>query len=591
MLKANLHSRLHVSLKVAGVYLVVAALWMLCSEQLVRFWIQDLEWVLRVQRINGLLTVIVTAALLYVLFKREITSSVVTTDHLRKNRQELLDILDAMPVGIVLTDGTAIEYMNINFSERFGYSLDEIPTREQWFLLAYPDSVYRRELIDTWYDGVENAGRNGTLIPAVETKVTCKDGNVRQAIVNTQVINDRIVIIYTDITERELLRNELIKIQKLESIGVLAGGIAHDFNNILTGIMGSVSHARTLIAPEHGASQPLMAAEKATGRAAELTRQLLTFASGGEPVKKVIAVQPMVEEAVTLMLRGTNVRDEIQVDEDVQAIEADEGQITQVLHNVIINAVQAMTTGGVLRVKIGNQRIDSSTGDLPAGNYVQISITDEGDGIPPEVLERIFDPYFTTKESGSGLGLASAYSIMTRHDGHIRIESTGAGGTVCTLLLPTTEKPLSVPMAPASLRELHHSGQAKKRHPILVMDDEPIIRDMTTAMLSYLGYTVHACEDGETAVQLYKKALAEGAGYSAVLMDLTVPGGLGGLETSRQILALDKNACLVVSSGYSQDPIMADCQAYGFAGVLPKPYTMANLEQTMTAVLATRSAI
>ncbi|NLX17933.1 MAG: response regulator [Desulfobulbus sp.] len=575
-------------LKIAGVYLVAAILWILYSDDLLLLWTQDPEQVQSVQTAKGLLGATVITVGLFFLMKREMALSAATTGHLRKNRQELLDILDAMPVGIVLTDGTAIEYMNINFSERFGYGLDEIPTREQWFLLAYPDPVYRRDLVGAWFEEVDGARKNRMPIPAVETMITCKDGKVRQAIVNTQIINDQIVIIYTDITERELMRNELIKIQKLESIGVLAGGIAHDFNNILTGIMGSITHARTLMVPEHDATQPLMAAEKATKRAAELTRQLLTFASGGEPVKKIVAVQPLVEEAVTLMLRGTNVRGEIQVDGDVQAIEADEGQLTQVLHNVIINAVQAMESGGILRVRIENHRLDTNVPDLPNGDYVQITVTDEGDGIPPEILERVFEPYFTTKELGSGLGLASAYSIMTRHDGQIRIESAVSGGTVCTLLLPATELPLSLP--PASLTKTHHVRQEERQYPILVMDDEAIIRDMTTTMLKYLGYEVHACEDGETAVQLYKEALAEGTRYGAVLMDLTVPGGLGGLETSRRILALDQDACLVVSSGYSHDPIMADCRAYGFAGVLPKPYTMADLDQTLTSVMTTRTA-
>lgn len=588
MQRPDQHTRSHGPLKIAGIYLAVAALWVLFSDRLVFSWVHDQAWGAILQTLKGWLFIIGTSWLIYFLLKREIATYSTTTEHLKKSRQELLDILDAMPVGIVLTDGRTIEYININFSERFGYSLDEIPTDEQWFLLAYPDPAYRRQLVSEWRAELDKARASGSWIRPFEVKVTCKDGHVRQAIVNTQLIGNRVVIIFTDITERELLRNELIKMQKLESIGVLAGGIAHDFNNILTGVIGNLSYARQLVAQEHVASPPLVAAEKAAKRATELTRQLLTFARGGEPIKRVVAVDHLIEEAMALMLRGTNVRGEIRVDEDIWAIEADEGQVAQVLHNVIINAVQAMPDGGILRVEAGNLRLDATSATpLPPGAYVRIGITDEGCGIPEEIQERIFDPYFTTKEFGSGLGLASAYSIMTRHGGSISVESADARGTRCTLLLPATEKPLPMEAPPTVGRQSSERGRV--RPAILVMDDEQTIRDLVTTMLGYLGYEVHTCEEGEAAVRLYEEARARKAGFAVVLMDLTIPGGMGGLEASRRILARDQDACLVVSSGYSQDPVMADYRAHGFAGVLAKPYTMAELEQVMASVLATRS--
>lgn len=588
MQRPDQHNRTQGPLKIAGIYLVIAALWILFSDRLVFTWIHDQTWKAILQTLKGGLFIIGTSWLIYFLLKREIATYSMTTEHLQKSRQELLDILDAMPVGIVLTDGRTIEYININFSERFGYSLDEIPTDDQWFLLAYPDPAYRHQLVSEWRAELDKAKESGSWIHPIEVKVTCKDGHVRQAIVNTQLIGSRVVIIFTDITEREMLRNELIKMQKLESIGVLAGGIAHDFNNILTGVIGNLSYARQLVALEHVASPPLAAAEKAAKRATELTRQLLTFARGGEPVKKVVAVRHLIEEAMALMLRGTNVRGEIRVDEDIRAIEADEGQIAQVLHNVIINAVQAMPAGGILRVEAGNMRLDATrTIALPAGEYVRIAITDEGCGIPEEIQERIFDPYFTTKEFGSGLGLASAYSIMTRHGGSISIDSAGIRGTLCTLLLPVTEKPL--PVESPQTVGWQAAERGRLQHAILVMDDEQSIRDLSTTMLGHMGYTVHTCEDGEAAVRMYEEARAKGEGYAVVLMDLTIPGGMGGLEASRRILALDKDACLVVSSGYCQDPVMADYRTHGFAGVLAKPYTMAELEQAVASVLVPRS--
>jgi len=574
-------------LKIVIIYLALAVLWILFSDRLVAALVTDPEAITRVQTLKGWLFVLCTACLFYVALKREISTCWTMTGHLQKSRQELRDILDAMPVGIALTDGVTIEYININFSERFGYSLDEIPTDEQWFLLAYPDPVYREQLIGAWRAEMDRARESGAPIRPFEVKVTCKNGQVRHAIANTQLINNRIMVILTDITERELLHNELIKMQKLESIGVLAGGIAHDFNNILTGIMGNLSYARLLLAPSHVARLPLEAAENASKRAAGLTRQLLTFAQGGEPIKTVVAVNRLITETVTLMLRGTGVRGEIRIDEAVRAIEADEGQIAQVLNNVLINAVQAMPGGGVLQVTAGNQRLDAgNTVALPEGDYVRITIVDEGCGIPEEIQARIFDPYFSTKESGSGLGLASAYSIVTRHGGHIGVESTVGKGAVCTILLPATDK--VPPALLAGQVNTPSAARSREREAILVMDDEAVIRDLATTMLTHLGYEVRTCAEGEAAIRLYEEALAAGCPYVAALMDLTVPGGMGGLEAARRILALDGAACLVVSSGYSHDPVMSEPQTHGFAGVLAKPYTLADLDQVLQAVLAAR---
>lgn len=574
-------------LHIAAIYLAVAVLWLLFSDRIVSSLVTSPGLLYEFQTLKNWLFVIGTAGLIYVLLRREISTYRSVTEHLRKSRQELLDILDAMPVGIVLTDGVTVEYVNVSFSERFGYSLDEIPTDRQWFLLAYPDPVYREQLVGAWQEELQRAKSSGAPIRPYEVKVTCKNGEVRHVIANTQLIANRIVVILTDITERELLQNELVKMQKLESIGVLAGGIAHDFNNILTGIMGNLSFAQLLLEPGHAARQPLESAEKASERAAELTRQLLTFAQGGEPIKKVISIRSLIGEAVAFILRGTKVRGEVAISPDIRAIEADEGQISQVLNNVLINAVQAMPKGGVLRITATNATLDAAnTLALPEGKYVRMTIADEGCGIPQETLERIFDPYFSTKESGTGLGLASVYSIVNRHGGHVGADSVPGKGTTFTILLPATDR------TPASgtTEPVHPRSADGGRASLLVMDDEASIRDLATTMLTYLGYEVRVCADGEAAVNLYREALAAGAPYAAVLMDLTVPGGMGGLEASRRILALDAAACLIVSSGYSQDPVMADHRAHGFSGVLAKPYAIAELGQVLQTVLAARQA-
>jgi two-component system, cell cycle sensor histidine kinase and response regulator CckA len=571
-------------LKIAAIYLALSILWIIFSDRIVSALFHDPGLITRIQTLKGWFFVVVTACVIYYLLKREIFTYQVITDRHRKSRQELLDILDAMPVGVILTDGVTIEYVNISFSERFGYSLDEIPTDEQWFLLAYPDPAYRRELVAAWRAEMDRSRESGKSCRPFEVKVTCKNGTVRHAIANTQIINNRIVIILTDITERERLHNELIKMQKLESIGVLAGGLAHDFNNILTGILGNISYARMMLEPGHAAGQPLESAEKASQRAAELTRQLLTFAQGGEPIKQAVSVRSLIDEAVAFILRGTNVRGEIVIDDALWTVEADAGQLSQVLNNILINAVQAMPDGGVLRIAAGNQRLDTDNSwALPEGDYLRLDVVDEGCGIPEENLAYIFDPYFSTKASGSGLGLASAYSIVTRHGGHISAESAAGIGTTFTIFLPSSGQ-----TAPVDSLNARRAVEGSGRFSILVMDDESIIRDLAATMLIHLGYEVRVCADGVEAIELYERSQADGAPYAAVIMDLTVPGGMGGLEASRRILNLDDNACLIVSSGYSHDPVMSEYRSHGFSGVLTKPYGVDELGTVLQTVLAAR---
>lgn len=572
-----------VPLKIATIYLLVSVLWIVFSDHLVAILFQDSLHITRVQTLKGWFFVGSTAVLIFVLLRREIAAYRKTAESLARSSQELRDILDAMPVGVAMTDGTTIEYININFSERYGYSLDEIPSDEQWFLLAYPDPEYRATLIGEWRREITRASAQGGPIKPFEVRVTCKSGEVRQAIANTQLIGNRIVIIFTDITEREQLHDELVKMQKLESIGLLAGGLAHDFNNILTGIMGNLSFARMLLEQEHPAGAPLTSAEHAATRAVELTGQLLTFARGGEPMKKVLSIAGLINESLSLMLRGRKVRGETDLAEDLWCVEADGGQLSQVLNNIIINAVQAMPDGGLLRVTAENCRID--LGEMPAlqpGHYVRIRLEDSGEGMPPETLARIFDPYFTTKSEGSGLGLASAYSIINRHGGSIAVESAIGLGTTFTLLLPATEARPTIP-PPAAPEIVPPRGTRRRR--ILVMDDEAAICNIASAMLDYLGYEVDTCTDGTEAIGCYEQALATDRPYDAVIMDLTIPGGLGGKEAAQEILARDPQACLIVSSGYCHDPIMADYRRYGFHGVLSKPYKVGDLGRVLTAAL------
>jgi len=388
-----------------------------------------------------------------------------------------------------------------------------------------------------------------------------------------------------EITERKEHEKELLKIEKLESLGALAGGIAHDFNNILTGIMGNISFAQMFLDDSHKAYKPLSEAERASVRAGELAHQLLTFARGGDPVKKLVSLNQLVNETVSFVLRGSNVKGCIEIPASIHAIEADEGQMNQVFHNIIINATQAMPAGGTLTVTVRNESLpDGNPVNLPSGKYVRLSFADQGIGIPEDNLKKIFDPYFTTKSSGKGLGLASVHSIITRHGGHIGVSSESGKGTTFTIHLPSTGETYSP-------NKTDSTSQADARHPggaILVMDDERVIRDMTRELLNYLGYTATTCEDGTDAISRYKAAVDSGLPFSAVIMDLTIPGGMGGKDAAQQILTIDPKACMIVSSGYSDDPIMSDYQSYGFSGAIVKPYKMAEFGSMLSSILSKR---
>jgi two-component system, cell cycle sensor histidine kinase and response regulator CckA len=499
---------------------------------------------------------------------------------LRDSEATLRSLMDSMPAGVWwFNEREEVEYLNARFADQFGYGIEEIPTVEQWFNYAYPDPGQRSALRAARAELIAEARLNGTPVPPQETMVTCRDGSLRHIIVNTQFSQGRTLEIFTDITEQEFIHNELLKVQKMESLGVLAGGIAHDFNNILTGIMGNISFAQMILKGEE-ALQPLQAAEKASQRAAELAHQLLTFAKGGQPIKKVVSVRHLVGEAVSLSLRGTNVQGRIELPDDLHDIEADAGQINQAFNNIAINAVHAMTGGGTLSVSGDNVLLESGSRlPLPPGPYVRLVFKDEGCGIHQADLKNIFDPYFTTKSGGNGLGLASTLSIIRKHGGHILVHSEVGVGTSFTFYLPSTRETRAENETPAAGSLERNSGGR-----VLVMDDEEMLRTLSLQILSHLGYQVTTCANGEEAIALYSAASAEGSPYFAVIMDLTIPGGMGGKEAAQHILAYDPQAKLVVSSGYSNDLALSDYGNYGFCGAVVKPYKVSQLADTLEAL-------
>lgn len=506
---------------------------------------------------------------------------------LKENEETIRKLLDVMPVGVALMgiDGS-IEYINRCFEETFGYSHAEIPTTREWGSNAYPDPDYRQKLVDNLESSLKEARISGKPLTPVDVNVTCKDGSIRHVILNRQLAGDTKIAIHTDITERDSRQNELLKIQKLESLGVLAGGIAHDFNNILSGVLGNISFARMFLDESHKSFLPLANAEKASLRAAGLAAQLLTFAKGGAPIKKLLSLFTLIEETVSLALTGSNVNRVLNIPGDLFAIEADEGQICQAFHNVIVNAVQAMPNGGTLTVSADNVSLRPGNKEgLLAGDYVKVSFADEGDGIPSEIQQKIFDPYFTTKPGGTGLGLTSAHSIAIKHGGRTEVISGPMNGTVISFLLPAlTASPVAQDHRPTSPTSV---GQFGKK--VLVMDDETMILELAERALRHLGYHVTTCCNGEEAITLYRTSKESGEPFLVAIMDLTIPGAMGGVEAARKILDLDPLARLIVSSGYSNDPVMAQFAKYGFCASIAKPYKGDDLNRLLSTISRSRS--
>ncbi|MBK7398111.1 MAG: PAS domain-containing protein [Myxococcales bacterium] len=423
-------------------------------------------------------------------------------------------------------------------------------------------------------------GRRGTM------RMPMRDGTERTFAQSGAPIHDRagcivgVVLIFRDTTSETHLQHELQRIAKLDSLGVMAGGIAHDFNNLLTAIAGNIGLARADLVettrPE--TLTHLVDAETATMRASDLTRQLLTFATGGAPVRSVIAVAKLVQESVTLALTGSRSRCELHVPSDVWSIHADAGQISQVLHNLLLNATQAMVEGGAVVVTLTNVRLGVDAGEpLPAGDYVRIDVVDQGSGIAPEIREKIFDPFFTTKQKGSGLGLASAYSIVRNHEGHIDVESVPGRGSRFSVFLPASAKPWSKPPPPPSPATM-------RPWRILVLDDEPMIANVTRRILGARGHEVVTVADGSEAVASWVRQRDAGQPFDLAVLDLTIPGGMGGKEVVAHLLEVDPSTRAVASSGYSNDPVMANHRAHGFTACLPKPYTVDDLHHLITVL-------
>lgn len=395
-----------------------------------------------------------------------------------------------------------------------------------------------------------------------------------------------VVLVFRDITERQRNEAERRKAEALEQLGLLAGGIAHDFNNLLTAIIGNISLASLILPPDSEMATRLNDAKNASMRARDLAQQLLTFARGGAPIKKTASIGKLVQDTVSFSLRGSHSRSEFIVGDDLWPADIDPGQISQVIANLVVNADQAMPNGGTLRVTCENfayrQETSPAVPDLTSGNYIRIAIKDEGVGIPENCLKRIFDPYFTTKAKGNGLGLATTYSIIKNHNGLITVESQVHYGSTFTIYLPASklqELPVAEPprqVSPAI------SGTGR----ILIVDDEEAIRALVEFTLERLGYQVSQAESALEGVELYRQKLEAGERFDVVILDLTLPGGMGGKEALKKLIEIDPTVNAIVSSGYALDATMSRYQDHGFRGVIAKPYEAAELGKIVAEVIA-----
>jgi len=524
----------------------------------------------------------------YRLLKREMNERLRTQKELHKEREQLAVTLKFITDGVVRTDKLGKVILLNNAAAK----LCGVPM----------DIAVAKNINDVLALYIESDGRRINLPDDVMQKKSMTDIHVITAVLKDKMHNmERIIAlswasvqeqeegqggyvwIFRDISAERELEKEFLKSQKLESIGLLAGGIAHDFNNILSGILGNAQLAAMAAKSGKSLEKYLSGIEEATKNAASLTQQLLTFSKGGKPVKELISLKELLVESVDFALRGSTVKGKLDIPADLWMVEADPGQINQVINNLTINAVQSMPGGGMLKISANNIPSLSSAGEealpLAEGRYIKITCTDTGIGIPKENLTHIFDPYFTTKQKGSGLGLATTHAIIKKHNGLIRVKSTLGRGTTFEIYLPASDR--------QRVKESKHEQglvdwQGKKA---LVMDDEPYIRELLQDFLEMLGFEVVTAGDGKETIELYEKALRSKAPIDVLILDLTIRGGLGGKETSKKIKELNPNAKIIVASGYSTDSILADYKEYGFAARLSKPFTIEEINKVLLKVL------
>jgi PAS domain S-box-containing protein len=453
------------------------------------------------------------------LIKREIA--------LKREEERYRNIIQSIHEGYFEVDlGGRFTFVNASLEKLSGYSMDELMTMDN---RNYTSDNWSRRI----YDIFNNIYQSGKSEEIIDFEITTRGGEVKTLEISASLILDQsgraigFRGITRDVTEKKKHDEELQKIKKIESIGLLAGGIAHDFNNILTGIVGNISLAKNAIGETRGARELLDMAESASMRARELTQQLLTFSRGGAPIKKMTTITELLTDIAGFVLRGSKVGVRFDFDKDISHVAIDQGQISQVIHNLVINASQAMPDGGTITISCRNAAVKGKP-HLTDGDYIAITIKDQGPGIAPENLSSIFDPYFTTKKDGTGLGLTISYSIIKNHSGHIEVESEKGNGAVFTVYLPVSDLAADEQDQSTCVEPRQQAVACRGR--VLVMDDDAMVASVTAMMLVNLGYTIDLAVNGYEAIDAYKREYEKGSPYCLVIMDLTIPGSMGGRE-------------------------------------------------------------
>ncbi len=520
---------------------------------------------------------------------QDISELKIIEDALAWEKERLLVTLKSIADGVVTTDVRGrVVLINDTAQNLTGWSQQYAAGRAVAEVLHLADAGDRRLSINPVAQVLrpgreEEVGQRAVLV--------ARDGWERLVSYSVSPIYDRkqevvgAILVFQDITDKLRTEAEMARVQKLESVGALAGGIAHDFNNILTAVMNGLALARLAADNKERLLERLDSTEKAILRARELTGQLLTFAKGGAPLKQVISIADLVKDAVEFNLRGSNVAATFQVEESLWPVEVDSAQMHRVFGNLTINADQAMPQGGTLVTVLSNCEVgEGEEGAVRPGNYVKISVADTGVGIEVAHLPMIFDPYFTTKPTGSGLGLATSHSIVARHGGFLLVNSRVGEGTVFTIYLPASPGKEVELVLPEEIEEIA-AGTVLCGSRILIMDDDPEIRELLSELLRQEGYRTVAVDDGRGAIREYRNSLERGERFDCLIIDLTIPGGMGGLEAMNNIRELDQSARAIVSSGYSNDPVLANFGEYGFCGRVAKPYQMEELLRALTLAL------
>ncbi|MGA2090248.1 MAG: PAS domain S-box protein, partial [Endomicrobiales bacterium] len=509
---------------------------------------------------------------------RDITKRKQDQNEIRHAHEHLKCFVDANIVGVVIatTAGSIIE-ANDYYLNMTGYTREEFNQGlVSWKAITPP------EWLSTNERAFDELRKRGVCAP-YEKEYVRRDGTRVPVLLYDAMLpgpDERLICFVLDMTDHKRMEEEIRKTQKLDSLGILAGGIAHDFNNILTGILGNISLVRYSMNPADNNHQILNDAEQAALRAKNLSHQLLTFAKGGVPIKKVTALAGIIKETVTFSMHGSQAVCEFHFDQDLSPVEIDPDQIGQVIGNIVINAVQAMPNGGEISVTAENVTVsEPSTVSLKAGSYVRIVIKDTGVGIAPNVLGKVFDPYFTTKDNGTGIGLAAAYSIIRNHDGYITAVSELGKGASFIIYLPAAAGPIE------SAVPVRASVGTKTTGRILILDDEEIVRVLGQRMLSKLGYYVETFSESDKAVERYQHTWGTQESFDAVILDITIPGYLGGKEVLDLLKKVNPAVKAVISSGYSADPIIAQFKQYGFLAALPKPYNIEEASAVLNKLL------